>query len=183
MEIKARLLDAATMDRALSRIAHEIIEKNIADDELYLVGIRTRGAVIARRLAAKIEKFSEAKCCIGELDITFYRDDLEQKQQQPHLRDLQLPFDPQNKNIIIVDDVLYTGRTARCAIEALFDLGRPSSIRLAILVDRGHRELPLRPDFIGKNVPTASHEIIKVQVEEIDGSDGVIIAEKENICE
>lgn len=175
MEVKANLLDAATMNRALSRIAHEIIEKNTDDAEVFLVGIRTRGAILAKRLATKIEQFSNARCSIGELDITFYRDDLATKQQQPCLRESQMPFDVYNKNIIIVDDVLYTGRTARCAIEAMFDLGRPSSIRLAILIDRGHRELPLRPDFIGKNVPTSRHEIVQVRVQEIDGVDEVII--------
>jgi pyrimidine operon attenuation protein / uracil phosphoribosyltransferase len=179
MNPKAILMDATMMDRALTRIAHEIIERNKGIEDLYLVGIQRRGVPLARRIAEKIAAIEGAAPQVGILDITFYRDDLSMLSEHPVINGTLLPFAIQGKKIVLVDDVLYTGRTCRAAIEALFDLGRPQQIQLAILIDRGHRELPFRADFTGKNVPTAKSEVIHVLISEIDGQDQVELCESE----
>lgn len=179
MNAKAVLMDATMMDRALSRIAHEIIERNKGIDDLYLVGIQRRGVPMARRIAQKVAAIEGRSPEVGILDITFYRDDLSMLSEHPVINGTSLPFTLQDKKIILVDDVLFTGRTVRAAIEALFDLGRPQQIQLAILIDRGHRELPFRADYIGKNVPTSRSEVIHVLISEIDGEDQVLLCDNE----
>lgn len=171
------IMDNVAMKRALTRIAHEIVEKNKGVDRLALVGIRRRGGPLAQRLAEKIEEIEGVKIPVGILDITLYRDDLTTLSTQPQVHRTEVYFDINDKVIILVDDVLYTGRTVRAAMDALVDLGRPRRIQLAVLVDRGHRELPIKADYIGKNVPTASQEIVSVLVEEIDSQDKVVIQE------
>jgi pyrimidine operon attenuation protein / uracil phosphoribosyltransferase len=179
MNVKACLMDAAMMDRALSRIAHEILERNKGVRDLYLIGIQRRGVPLARRIAAKIAAIEGEKPEVGILDITFYRDDLSMLAEHPVINSTSLPFAVHGKKLVLVDDVLYTGRTCRAAIEALFDLGRPQQIQLAILIDRGHRELPIRSDYTGKNVPTASSEVVHVRIREIDGEDSVVLCDLE----
>lgn len=171
------IMDNVAMKRALTRIAHEIVEKNKGVDRLALVGIRRRGGPLAQRLAEKIEEIEGVKIPVGILDITLYRDDLTTLSTQPQVHRTEVYFDINDKVIILVDDVLYTGRTVRAAMDALVDLGRPRRIQLAVLVDRGHRDLPIKADYIGKNVPTASQEIVSVLVEEIDSQDKVVIQE------
>lgn len=180
---KAILMDAAMIDRALTRIAHEILERNKSLELLYLIGIQRRGVPLARRIAAKIAAIEGISPEVGILDITFYRDDLSMLAEHPVINGTSLPFAVQDMKMILVDDVLYTGRTCRAAIEALFDLGRPRQIQLAILIDRGHRELPIRADYTGKNVPTARSEIVHVQLAEIDGQDLVVLDEAESETE
>ena len=158
------IIDNERMNRMLARLAHEIIEQNPEEESVYLVGIKRRGVPIASRLKENIEKFSGIHGELGELDITLYRDDLSERFPEPHLNSTVIPFDVAGKRIILVDDVLFTGRTARAAIDALFSMGRPALIQLAILVDRGHRELPIRGDYIGKNVPTSKTEHIEVKI-------------------
>lgn len=161
--------------RALVRISHEIVEKHGGTDRLALVGVQRRGVPLAGRVAAAIEAHEGVRPPVGALDITFYRDDLSLVAHQPIVKGTDLPFDPTGLTIVIVDDVLYTGRTVRAAMDALMDFGRPTAIRLAVLVDRGHRELPIRADHVGKNVPTSREEVIKVHVVEVDGEDDVWI--------
>ena len=175
---KAKILDKESIDRTLERIAHEILEKNQSIDEIAIIGIKNRGAYLGMRLAAKIESIAGARPPVGELDITLYRDDLTQLSEQPTVRATEISFDIEGKNIILVDDVLYTGRTIRCALDALIDYGRPTQIQLAVLVDRGYRELPIRADYVGKNVPTSPKEIVEVRLSEVDGRDEVVICEK-----
>ena len=167
------LLGERDMQRALTRIAHEIIEGNQGTDKLALIGIRRRGLPLAHRLAAIIAGFEGVELPIGALDITFYRDDLTRISAQPQAGESHVPFPVDGMRLVMVDDVIYTGRTARAAMDAIMDLGRPDSIKLAVLVDRGHRELPIRADYVGKNVPTAKAERIHVRVKEMDGRDGV----------
>lgn len=174
---KAKVLDADMMRRALTRIAHEIIEKNTGIDDLAIMGIRRRGVPLADRLAEIINEIEGVSVPVGILDITLYRDDLTTLAVQPIVHKTEVPFSIDNKKIILVDDVLYTGRTVRAALDALVDLGRPKLIQLAILIDRGHRELPIRADYVGKNIPTSRKELIAVNVEEIDGIDSVEIEE------
>ena len=176
-ELKAYLMDGDTMQRVLTRMAHEIMEQEDLRNVL-LIGIRSRGVPLARRLAATIRRVEGVDIPVGELDITMYRDDMSRITDRPAVQDSVIPGDITGKTIILVDDVLYTGRTVRAAMEALMDRGRPARIRLAALIDRGHRELPIRPDFVGKNVPTSQSERVGVQVEEIDGGDGVALFEK-----
>ncbi len=178
MKEKTKILDKETIGRSITRIAHEILEKNKGTRDLCLVGIRNRGAYIAARLAALIKKIENEDVSVGVLDITFYRDDLDLITAKPVVRKTEIDFDITDKNIILVDDVLYTGRTIRAALDALADLGRPKSIQLAVLIDRGHRELPIRPDYVGKNIPTAVDENIEVHLEEADGKDEVVLLEK-----
>ncbi|OJF18274.1 MAG: bifunctional pyr operon transcriptional regulator/uracil phosphoribosyltransferase [Bacillaceae bacterium G1] len=163
------------MRRALTRIAHEVLEKNKGIRDCVLVGIRTRGVPLANRLAERIRQIEHEPVSVGELDITLYRDDLSLKSEDPVVKGTDIPFDITGKKVVLVDDVLYTGRTVRAAMDALVDLGRPRAIQLAILVDRGHRELPIRADYVGKNVPTSKAEVIKVAVRETDGRDEVLI--------
>ncbi len=168
---KARILDSEAFRRALIRITHEILEKNNGSDNLLLIGIKTRGVPIAERIAENIKRIEGKEIPVGSLDITLYRDDLTALSDMPVVNGSDIPFSVAGKHIILVDDVLFTGRTVRAAIEALFKLGRPDAIRLAVVVDRGHRELPIRADFVGKNVPTSLSEIISVKLKEIDGED------------
>ncbi|HHT25193.1 MAG TPA: bifunctional pyr operon transcriptional regulator/uracil phosphoribosyltransferase PyrR [Clostridiaceae bacterium] len=175
MQVKAHLMDQATMDRVITRIAHEILECNRGTEDIYLVGIQRRGVPLAKRIAARIKKIENVTVGVGVLDITFYRDDLSLLARNPIVNATQIDINIYGAKIILVDDVLYTGRTVRAAIEAIFDMGRPNSIQLAVLIDRGHRELPFRPDYVGKNVPTSRSEMIDVQVKEIDGKDQVLL--------
>lgn len=176
---KAELLDPAGMNRALTRIAHEIIERNEGIDEVILVGIKTRGAYLAKRLAQKINIIEKKEIRSGELDISLYRDDLSTKTNngEAQVQQVDINVDITNQKVILVDDVLYTGRTVRAAMDAVMDVGRPSQIQLAVLVDRGHRELPIRADYVGKNIPTASNERIVVSMVEVDDEDQVAIFE------
>ena len=179
MREKARILDKDSLGRSLMRIAHEILEKNKGTKQLCLVGIRNRGVYLAQRLAECIEKIEKEKIPVGVLDITLYRDDLSLIAAQPVVHKTEIDFDITEKNIILIDDVLYTGRTVRAALDALIDLGRPCSIQLAVLIDRGHREIPLRPDYVGKNIPTAQNETVEVRLSETDGKDEVVIIAKD----
>ena len=168
MEFKSEIMDESAVKRALIRISHEIIEKNKGTDNIVFLGIKTRGVPLAKIISANIEKFEGKQIHVGELDINHYRDDLSEAHILPEVAESNIPFDIANKDIILVDDVLFTGRTVRAAIEAIFSLGRPSSIQLAILVDRGHRELPIRADYVGKNVPTSANELISVTLSSCD---------------
>jgi pyrimidine operon attenuation protein/uracil phosphoribosyltransferase len=190
---KAFIIDADEMRRAIVRISHEIVEKNRGTEEVALVGIRRRGVPIAERGARggirggggpraartrdNIRDFEKAEIPLGILDITLYRDDLQRVAQQPVVRTTEIPFDVDDKIVVLVDDVLFTGRTVRAALDALIDYGRPRAIQLAVLVDRGHRELPIRADYVGKNVPTSRREVVHVHLRETDGEDGVHIDE------
>ena len=175
---KAILLDGAAMERSLMRISHEIVEKNAPCENLCIVGVYRRGAVLARRITANVERICGIKPMMGALDISLYRDDLSEIGEQPAVNAEKLGFDVRGKTVILVDDVLYTGRTARAAIEAVIHEGRPAAIQLAVLIDRGHRELPIRADYTGKNVPTSKRELIEVRVVEYDGKQEVAILEK-----
>lgn len=177
---KAVVLDEQAIRRALTRIAHEIIERNKGIEDIVIVGIRTRGIYLAKRIAEKIEQIEGAKIPVGELDITLYRDDLSIKSedQEPIVKGSDIPVDIKDKKVVLVDDVLYTGRTVRAGLDAIMDFGRPAHIQLAILVDRGHRELPIRADFVGKNIPTSRTEQIVVELLEVDEQDQVSIHEK-----
>ncbi|NPC92497.1 bifunctional pyr operon transcriptional regulator/uracil phosphoribosyltransferase PyrR [Bacillus sp. WMMC1349] len=177
---KAVILDEQAIRRALTRIAHEMIERNKGMNNCILVGIKTRGIYLAKRLAERIEQIEGNQVIVGELDITLYRDDLTKKtpNEEPLVKGADIPTDITDQKVIVIDDVLYTGRTVRAAMDALVDVGRPSSIQLAVLVDRGHRELPIRADYIGKNIPTSKAEKVMVQLEEVDDLDLVAIYEK-----
>jgi pyrimidine operon attenuation protein/uracil phosphoribosyltransferase len=168
-------MDAEQMGKALTRIAHEILENRKPSDRLAVVGILTRGVLLAHRLAERLERVGGRSLPCGVLDINLYRDDLSRIAYHPVLRKTEIPFELEGSDIVLVDDVLFTGRTIRAALEALVDLGRPASIQLAVLVDRGHRELPIRPDFVGKNVPTSRGEEIEVRLLESDGADEVLL--------
>lgn len=180
MHLKASLLDENAIRRALTRVSHEIIEKNKGVDNIVLVGIKRRGYPLAERISKFIGKFEGIKVPVASVDITLYRDDLTNISDKPNLNDPRIDIDIRGKKVIIVDDVLYTCRTVRAAIDAIMDQGRPEFIQLAVLVDRGHKELPIRADYVGKNIPTSKDEIIKVQINEIDGIDSVEIYENEN---
>jgi pyrimidine operon attenuation protein/uracil phosphoribosyltransferase len=172
-----RLLDAEDVRRALARIAHEIIERNKGAERVALVGIANRGDDLARRLAQQIVEIEGAKVPVGTLDITFYRDDIGMKAEAPEVHETHVDFDINGATVVLVDDVLFTGRTIRAAMDALMDFGRPRKIQLAVLVDRGHRELPIRADFVGKNVPTGRAQDVRVLVHELDGEDAVVVEE------
>jgi pyrimidine operon attenuation protein / uracil phosphoribosyltransferase len=173
---KARVMESEEVRRALIRISHEIVERNKGIEDLVIVGIRTRGAPLADRIASSIASFEGADLPSGALDVTLYRDDVSLKRPRT-VEATTVPSDLDGRVVVLVDDVLYTGRTIRAAFDALLDLGRPRAIRLAVLVDRGHRELPIRADFVGKNLPTAAGEVVKVKVQEVDGEDVVLIGE------
>lgn len=174
----ARVMDTGDVDRAIRRIAHEIFEKNRGSDDLVLLGIQTRGVPLAERLARALQEIEGSEVAAGSLDIGLYRDDLDQR-PKTELGSTNVPVAIDGRTVILVDDVLYTGRTIRAALDALADIGRPSRVQLAVLVDRGHRELPIRPDYIGKNVPTSRGERVSVRLVERDGEDGVVIESRE----
>ena len=177
MKEKAQLMDEKAIGRAITRISHEIIERNKGIEDVVLVGIKTRGVPIADRIGKKIQQIEGASVNTGEVDITLYRDDLKKIDVDPVINGSNVQFSIDDKIVILVDDVLYTGRTVRSALDAIIDIGRPKAIQLAVLVDRGHRELPIRADYVGKNVPTSKGEIISVKLTEIDGEDSVTINE------
>lgn len=178
MKEKAQVLDREMISRALARMAHEIIERNRGTQDLVIVGILRRGACLARRLADCVKKIDNRQIPVGTLDITLYRDDLTLLAAQPVVRKTEINFDIQDKKVILVDDVLYTGRTIRSALSELIDFGRPKCIQLAVLIDRGHRELPIRADYVGKNIPTSQNEIVEVRLDEEDGKDEVMVVER-----
>jgi pyrimidine operon attenuation protein/uracil phosphoribosyltransferase len=173
--VSAKVLEPDDVRRALTRIAHEILERDKGTEGLVLVGIADRGDDLARRLAAHIEQIEGVAVPVGVLDITFYRDDIGMRAEAPEVHETRIPFDITGKVVVLVDDVLFTGRTIRSAMDALMDLGRPRKIQLAVLVDRGHRELPIRADYVGKNVPTSRADDVRVLIEELDGEDAVLL--------
>ena len=175
---KAQLMDEAALNRALMRISHEITEKNKGVENVVLAGILRRGETIARRIRDNVRKIEDRDLPVGSIDIRFYRDDLTHLEESPRVKQTSLPFDVTGRDVVLVDDVIYTGRTVRAAIEAVFSCGRPRSIQLAVLIDRGHRELPIRPDFVGKNIPTSRSELIEVRLPEFDGETGVWLMEQ-----
>ena len=177
MKEKAQLMDEKAIARAITRISHEIIEKNKGIEDIVLIGIKTRGVPLSRRIAKKIEEIEGIKVKTGEVDITLYRDDLTTENVDPIINGSNIEFEIDNKTVILIDDVLYTGRTVRAALDAIMDVGRPKIIQLGVLVDRGHRELPIRADYVGKNVPTSKNEIISVKLIEVDGQNYVSINE------
>jgi len=175
--VKACVLDGPALRKALTRMAHEIVEKNPAGTNVALIGIRSRGEFLAQRLAAHLKEIAGLRVPVGALDVTMYRDDLDHKENHPIVQATEIPFDVTKHKVIIVDDVLFTGRTVRAAMDALADFGRPEAIELAILVDRGHRELPIKADYVGKNIPTAQNESVQVHLLEADGIDEVLLEE------
>ncbi len=175
---RGTVMSADEIRRAIVRIAHEIVEQNEGVNDLMLVGMRTRGVPLAERLAVAIREFEGEAVGVGALDISFYRDDLSTRGTNVEVRPSEMPQDVAGKRLVLVDDVLYTGRSIRAALDALIDYGRPERIQLAVLVDRGHRELPIRADFVGKNIPTAKDDDVLVQLEESDGSDQVVVTER-----
>ncbi|MDI9540386.1 MAG: bifunctional pyr operon transcriptional regulator/uracil phosphoribosyltransferase PyrR [Bacillota bacterium] len=175
MDYKAKIMSSEDMNRTLKRLAHQIIEKNGGVDNLCLIGIKTRGVPLAERIAQNIEKFENQKIEVGQLDITLYRDDLSKINIDPIINKTDVPFSIEDKIVVLVDDVIFTGRTARAALDALVELGRPAKIQLCELIDRGHTELPIKANFVGKNIPTSRSEIVSVKVKEIDGKDIVVI--------
>ncbi len=180
MKTKARVMSADDMRRAITRIAHEILERNGGIEGLAVIGIQTRGAFVARRLVDAIEEIEKVRVPAGVLDITLYRDDLQTIAEQPVVNESNIPFDIQSKTLVLADDVLFTGRTVRAALDEIIDFGRPKAVQLAVMVDRGHRELPIRADYVGKNVPTSDREVISVRMEEKDGEDEVLILSRED---
>ncbi len=174
---KAQVLDAVGIGRAITRIAHEIGERNKGVEGVVLIGLRSRGVELAQRIAAKLQEIEGEKVPVGALDITLYRDDFGRAATQPVVRRTEIPFSVDGKRVVLVDDVLFTGRTTRSALDGLMDLGRPQCVQLAVLVDRGHRELPIRADYVGKNLPTSRHEAVQVFMAEEDGVDKVVIYE------
>ncbi|MBI4372343.1 MAG: bifunctional pyr operon transcriptional regulator/uracil phosphoribosyltransferase PyrR [Candidatus Omnitrophica bacterium] len=178
MTQNTQILSAEELNRAITRISHEILEKNKGAERLVLIGIRKGGAVLAKRFQNQIDSIEGKKIPLGLLDITLYRDDLTEIGSQPNVGETEIDFDVDGKKIVLVDDVLFTGRTIRCALDALIDFGRPETIQLAVLIDRGHRELPIKPDYVGKNIPTAKGEKVIVKFKEQDGEDGVVIAKE-----
>lgn len=177
LNVKATIIDAMGLERTLTRLAHEILERNAGASNLAVIGIRTRGATLAERLVKKIKVIENTEAPLGILDITLYRDDFRMRLKQPMVQATEIPFNIDNMNLILVDDVLYTGRTSRAALDALMDIGRPASIQLAVLVDRGHRELPIQPDYVGKGILTLVGEEVQVRLEEIDKQDCVLLVE------
>ncbi len=177
MNIKAKVVDQEGLNRIITRIAHEILERNKGTKNIVLIGMRTRGEFLAKRIFEKIKSIEGIEPPFGVLDVTLYRDDFRTRLKQPQVSVSDITFDINEKDVIVIDDVLYTGRTVRSALNALMDFGRPSSIQLFVLVDRGHRELPIRADYVGKNIPTAPSEEIKVKMQEVDGEDAIYLVE------
>ncbi|WP_432400716.1 bifunctional pyr operon transcriptional regulator/uracil phosphoribosyltransferase PyrR [Wukongibacter sp. M2B1] len=178
MKFKARIMDEKAINRSITRLSHEIIEKNKGVAEVVLVGIHTRGVPLAKRIASKIKEIEEVDVEVGSLDITLYRDDLSKVDENPVIKKSEVLIGIDDKNIVLIDDVIFTGRTVRAAMDALIDIGRPKTIQLAVLVDRGHRELPIRPDYVGKNAPTSRKEVISVHLDEVDKDNEVVIYER-----
>jgi pyrimidine operon attenuation protein/uracil phosphoribosyltransferase len=179
MKIKAKILDEQGFQRIITRISHEVLEKNKGSKNLVLLGMRTRGEFLAKRIFSKIKEIENIEIPLGILDVTLYRDDFRMRMKQPEVSVSNITFDINEKDIILVDDVLYTGRTVRSALDAIMDLGRPGSIQLVALIDRGHRELPIKADYVGKNIPTSIDEEIKVKMKEVDGEDAIYLIEVE----
>jgi len=177
MNIKANIMGREDLKRTVTRLTHEILERNKGSQNIVLLGMKTRGEFLAGRIHKKIIELGEGTCPLGVLDVTLYRDDFRTRLKQPEVGVTDITFDINEKDIILIDDVFYTGRTVRAAMDALMDLGRPSTIQFCVLVDRGHRELPVRADFIGKNVPTSINEEVRVKMDEIDGEDGVYLVD------
>ena len=180
MDIKAKVIDSKGLDRTITRLAHEIIEHNKGTENIILLGMRTRGEFLAKRIQAKIESIEGRKPKLGVLDTTLYRDDFRTRLKQPEVSVTDIAFDLTEKDIILIDDVFYTGRTVRAALDAIMDLGRPNSIQFCVLVDRGHREMPITADYVGKNIPTSINEEVKVKMTEIDDEDAVYLVEIKN---
>lgn len=183
MKIKAKIIDEQGMVRTITRLAHEILEKNKGAENIAILGMRTRGEFIAKRIQNKIEEIDNSEVPLGILDVTLYRDDFRMRLKQPEVSVTDITFDLTEKDIILCDDVLYTGRTVRAALDAVMDLGRPKTVQLCVLVDRGHRELPIKPDYVGKNIPTSINEEVKVKLKEIDQEDAVYLIESPNNSE
>ena len=179
MRVKSKIADAQQLARSITRLSHEIIEHNKGAANLCVIGIRTRGDFLAKRITDKISDIEKTAVPLGTLDITLYRDDVRQKLKLPELKRTEVPFDITDKNVVLVDDVLFTGRTIRSAMDALIDIGRPNTIQLAVLVDRGHRELPISADYVGKNLPTAIKESVVVHLAEVDGTDEILLVEED----
>jgi len=177
MDIKAKIIDEDGLSRIITRMAHEILEKNKGSQNLVLMGMKTRGEFLAQRIFERIKEIEKIELPLGVLDVTLYRDDFRTRLKQPEVSVSNITFDINDKDVVIIDDVLYTGRTVRSALNALMDFGRPRSMQLCVLVDRGHRELPIRADYIGKNIPTSNQEEIKVKMKEIDGEDAIYLME------
>ncbi|MFO7448226.1 MAG: bifunctional pyr operon transcriptional regulator/uracil phosphoribosyltransferase PyrR [Ignavibacteriaceae bacterium] len=180
MDVKAKLVDEAGLQRIVTRISHEILEQNKGSKNLVLMGMRTRGEYLAKRIFEKIKEIENIELPLGVLDVTLYRDDFRTRLKQPEVSVSNFTFDINERAIILVDDVLYTGRTVRSALNVLMDFGRPSSIQLVVLVDRGHRELPIRADYVGKNIPTSPFEEVRVKMKEIDGEDAIYLVEAQD---
>lgn len=178
MKFKARIMSSEDIDRALIRLSHQIIEKNNGVNNLCLIGIKTRGVPLAERIASNIKRIENVDVEVGQLDITLYRDDLSKVNSDPIVNSTNIPFSIEKKIVVLVDDVIFTGRTARAALDALMSLGRPAKIQLCELIDRGHSELPIKANYVGKNIPTSLSEVVMVQLEEIDGVSSVVINEK-----
>lgn len=181
MHIKAKLVDETGLQRIITRISHEILERNKGSNTLVLMGMRTRGEFLANRIHQKIHEIEGIELPLGVLDVTLYRDDFRKRLKQPQVSVSNITFDINEKDIILIDDVLYTGRTVRSALNALMDLGRPHTIQLCVLVDRGHRELPIRADYVGKNIPTSIDEEVKVKMQEIDGEDSIYLIDTKDL--
>lgn len=177
MNVKAKVIDEVGLSRTVTRLAHEILEKNKGSENIVLVGMRTRGEFLANRIKQKIEEIDQSEVFLGVLDVTLYRDDFRTRLKQPEVSVTDISFDINEKDVVLIDDVLYTGRTVRAALDALMDLGRPSSIQFCVLVDRGHREMPIVADFVGKNIPTSINEEVKVRMKEVDDEDAVYLVE------
>jgi len=175
MKIKAKLIDPKGLDRIITRMAHEILEKNKGTKNLVLIGMRTRGEYLANRIFNKIKEIEGIELPLGVLDVTLYRDDFRTRLKQPEVSVTNITFSIDEKNVVLIDDVLYSGRTVRAALDALMDQGRPGTIQLCVLIDRGHRELPIRPDYVGKNTPTSINEEVKVKLNEVDNEDAVYL--------
>ena len=180
MDIKATIIDSSGLSRTITRLAHEIIEKNNGTKNIVLLGMRTRGEFLARRIQTKIFEIDNTNPQLGVLDVTLYRDDFRTRLKQPEVSVTDITFDINDKDIVLIDDVLYTGRTTRSAMNAIMDMGRPSTIQLCVLIDRGHRELPIKADFVGKNIPTSINEEIRLQMKEVDGEDAVYLIDITN---
>ena len=177
MNIKSKVVDSAGFQRIISRISHEILEKNKGSKNLILMGMRTRGEFLAKRIQQKIKEIEQIELPLAVMDVTLYRDDFRSRLKQPEVSVSDIKVDITEKNIILIDDVLYTGRTVRAAMNATMDLGRPGTIQLVVLVDRGHKELPIKADYVGKNIPTSLREEIKVKMQEVDGEDAIYLVE------